>query len=120
MLAARLVSQGVKRNPSRLVMASATAETSRAMSSVPNCRNDTTKTPPVTTTGPKYGIELNRPAPRAQMAACSQTETPERDPAREADEHAREDLHEQEPLDLQVDFVEDLDRDLLLASASVR
>jgi hypothetical protein len=71
MLAARLVSHGVSRKPSRLVITSATPATSTAMPIVPNCMKATTAMPPVTTTGPKYGIELKSPAAIAQTPACS-------------------------------------------------
>ena len=37
---------------------------------VPNWRNATTSVPPVTSTGPKYGIELNNPASSPHTAAC--------------------------------------------------
>src|SRR3954463_14582209 len=59
---ARLVSQGVSRNPSALVITSDTSEMTAAMGNGANCRNAITAVPPVTMTGPKYGIELNNPA----------------------------------------------------------
>ena len=71
MRAARLVSHGVSRNPSRLVMSSATAPTVTAMRMLPNCRNAITDVAPVTITGPKYGIELKMPASTPHTAACS-------------------------------------------------
>ncbi len=37
---------------------------------VPNCMKATTAVPPVTSTGPKYGIELKMPASTPQTAAC--------------------------------------------------
>ena len=42
-----------------------------AISIVPNCRNPTAAVPAVTTTGPKYGIELKMPARMPHTAACS-------------------------------------------------
>ena len=68
--AARLVSQGVSSSPSRLVMASATPETISAIRTFPNCRKATAAVPPLTSTGPKYGIELKTPATMPHTAGC--------------------------------------------------
>ena len=113
--AARLVSHGVSRKPSRLVIDERdAADVEQRISMVPNCRNATTAVPPATMTGPKYGIELNTPASRPQTAACSSPSAAERQPRRHADDRAREHLHEQERLDLPIDLLEDLHGDLLL------
>ena len=71
MRAARLVSHGVSRNPSRLVITSATPDTNSAIRTLPNCMNATAAVLPETMTGPKYGIELKTPARMPQTAACS-------------------------------------------------
>ena len=54
------------------------------------------------------------PASNPQTAYCSSAEPPERDAGRDRDEHAGQHLDADEALDLLVDFVEDLHRDLLL------
>ena len=40
----------------------------------------TTPRPPVTSTGPRYGIELKSPASSPQMMYCCDAEPPQRDP----------------------------------------
>ena len=52
-------------------MSSDTPPTTSAIRMVPNCMNATTAVPPVTITGPKYGIELKTPASTPHSAACS-------------------------------------------------
>ena len=53
MRAVRVVSHGVSRNPSSVVMASATPETSSVMWTLPNCSAATAAVEPETMTGPK-------------------------------------------------------------------
>ena len=50
---ARLISAGVSRKPSRLVMVNATAQTVIVFGMLSNCMNATKPRPPVTTIGPR-------------------------------------------------------------------
>src|SRR6266704_691921 len=70
MRAARLISAGVRRNPSRLVIANATPQIVSVFGMLSNCMNATSPRPPVTMTGPRYGIELKMPAINPQMTYC--------------------------------------------------
>ena len=63
---------------------------------------------PVTSTGPKYGIELKMPASRPHSAACSRPIHANASQRRDADQRAGGHLHEQEPFNLPVDLLEDL------------
>ena len=60
---------------------------------------------PVTTTGPKYGIELNTPARSPQNAGLLEPDPPQRQPGRDPDDRAGEQLHDEEALDLAIDLV---------------
>ena len=85
MLLARLVSQGVSRNPSRLVMTSATAATSAAIADRAELQEgDDARCRQSTTTGPKYGIELKTPGGDGPDARLLQADPAERDPAGDA------------------------------------
>jgi hypothetical protein len=97
--AARLVSHGVSNHPSMLVMTTDTPATESAIAMVPNWRNPATDVAAATITGPKYGMLLNTPAAMAQMG--------------QTDDRARGNAQQQEPFNLRVDFVQDLNRDLL-------
>ena len=73
----------------------------------------TTPRPNVTTSGPRYGIELKMPASRPQTTYCWTPNHHSTSARRDGDDGAGEDLHAEEAADLLVDLVHDLDGDLL-------
>ena len=69
--AARPIIIGVRTMPSRLVIPNAAPLMYRLFARLSNCMKATRPSPPVTSIGPRYGIELKRPASRPHMAKFS-------------------------------------------------
>src|SRR5687768_17934753 len=67
---ARLMSAGVRRNPSSDVIRNAPPQISTVVGMLSNCMKETSPSPAVTTIGPRYGIELKMPASRPQTTYC--------------------------------------------------
>ena len=81
---------------------------------MPNCRNATIAVRDRHDDRPEIGNGVEDAGRRAPERRLLQPDHRERDPGRHADDDARHDANDEEPGDLVVDLVQDLDGDLLL------
>ena len=111
MRAARLLSHGVSRKPSRLVITSDTIATVAAMRRFPNWRKRDDRDAAGDDDGTEVGDRVEDAGQQAPQRRLLDAKPEEGQPRRDADDRAREELHEEKRLDLPVDVIEDLHGD---------
>ena len=111
MRAARLLSHGVSRKPSRLVITSDTIATVAAMRRVPELEERDDRGAAGHDDGTEVGNRVEDAGEQTPQRRLLEAKPEERQPRRDADDRAGEELHEQERFDLPVDVLQDLHRD---------